>query len=337
MTIPRRLPAIFAVLSLCALFSGSEARAQNPAPQRPALPKGFVAEYDVKYVPDGDEAQALDIYYPETPSDQPLPLLVWVHGGGWSAGSKAQPPYLAQLRRGYVVASVEYRFSQKAKFPAQIQDCQAAIRWLRANARKYSIDPEKIGVGGASAGGHLVALLGTSGGKNVFPKIGGNDDQSDRVQAVCDIFGPTDFWTVIQQAEADPNVKNVFKWNNGDPYSLLIDAKLGEDKEQCDAVSPVNYVSQDNPPFLILHGDHDTLVPYAQSVELEDLLKKAGVEVTLQRLPGAGHGGASFGLPGIAKLANAFFDKHLKGVEAKIEALPAEEVTVPVAKPAEKK
>lgn len=337
MTVSRRLPAIIAVLSLCALLSGSEASAQNPAPQRPALPKGFVAEYDVKYVPDGDEAQALDVYYPVTPSDKPLPLLVWIHGGGWSGGSKAQPPYLGQLRRGYVVASVEYRFSQKAKFPAQIQDCQAAIRWLRANAKKYSIDPDKIGVGGASAGGHLVALLGTSGGKNVFPKIGGNDDQSDRVQAVCDIFGPTDFWTVIKQAEADPNVKNIFKWNNGDPYSLLIDAKLGEDKEQCDAVSPANYVSQDNPPFLILHGDHDTLVPYAQSVELEDLLKKSGVEVTLQRLPGAGHGGASFGLPGLAKLANAFFDKHLMGVEAKIEALPEGEVTVPVAKAAEKK
>lgn len=337
MTVLRRISAIAAVLTLCAFVAGSEARAQNAAPQRPKLPKGFVAKYDVKYVPDGDEAQALDIYYPETPSDKPLPLLVWVHGGGWQGGSKSQMPYLNQLQRGYVVASVEYRFSQKARFPAQIQDCQAAIRWLRANANKYSIDPTKIGVGGASAGGHLVALLGTSGGKNAFPKIGGYVDQSDRVQAVCDIFGPTDFWTVIKQAEADPNVKNVFKWNNGDPYSLLIDAKLGEDKEKCDAVSPVQYVSADNPPFLILHGDHDALVPYAQSVELEELLKKAGVEVTLQRLPGAGHGGPAFTLPAIAKLANAFFDKHLKGVEAKIEALPESAVTVPVAKPAEKK
>ncbi len=103
---------------------------------------------------------------------------------------------------------------------------------------------------------------------------------------------------------------------------------LGEDRAKCDAVSPVHYVSKESPPFLILHGDRDTLVPYAQSEELAELLKKAGVEVTLQRLPGAGHGGPQFNLPAVQKLTTSFFDKHLKGVEAKIEALPAEEVTV---------
>lgn len=311
----------------CGVALVATATAQKQA-QRPMLPKGFVAEYDVKYVPDGDDAQALDIYFPEAAAEKPLPLLIWIHGGGWSGGSKAGMPYMSQLPRGYVAASIEYRFSQKAVFPAQIQDCQAAIRFLRANAKKYSIDPERIGVGGASAGGHLAALVGTSGGKKTFPAIGGNEDQSDRVQAVCDIFGPTNFWTVIKQADEDKNVKNIFKWNNGDPYSRLIAAKLGEDKAKCDAVSPVQYVSKDNPPFLILHGDHDTLVPYAQSVELTDLLTKASVEVTLQKLPGAGHGGASFALPAVAKLTVAFFDKHLKGVEAKIEPLPESEVTV---------
>jgi len=278
----RCIPTGFALLWCLTVIVGSEALAQNTAPQRPTLPKGIVAEYDVKYVAGGDAAQSLDVYFPESPADKPLPLLVWIHGGGWSGGSKTQVPYLYQLPRGYVVASVEYRFSQKAKFPAQIQDCQAAIRWLRANAKKYGIDPSRIGVGGASAGGHLAALVGTSGGQKVFPMIGGNEDQSDRVQAVCDIFGPTNFWTVVTQAEEDKNVKNIFKWNNGDPYSNLIGAKLGEDKEKCDAVSPVRYVSKDNPPFLILHGDRDTLVPYAQSVELNDLLAKQGVEVTLQ-------------------------------------------------------
>lgn len=321
------------VLVLCWVLNDASAiNAQNQAPRRPTLPPGFVAEYDVSYVPDGHEAQALDIYYPESPAKEALPLLVWIHGGGWRAGSKSQVPYFKHLRRGYVVASVEYRFSQVARFPAQIQDCQAAIRWLRAHAEKYSIDPDRIGVGGASAGGHLVALLGTSGGQDAFPKIGRHHDQSDRVQAVCDIFGPTNFWTVIAQAEADPNVKNIFKWNQGDPYSLLIDARLGEDKQQCEAVSPVHYVSKDCPPFLILHGDHDALVPYAQSVELKGLLEQAGVEVTLQRLPGAGHGGPAFNLPAIAKLTDAFFDKHLKGVDAEIRALPADQVTVPQSK-----
>lgn len=328
-----RLFATFLAV-LCSLASFVPAVSAQKQAQRPALPKGFTAEYDVKYVPDGDEAQVLDIYFPETASDKPLPLLVWIHGGGWSAGTKAGMPYLSQLPRGYIAASIEYRFSQKALFPAQIQDCQAAIRFLRANAKKYSIDPSKVGVGGASAGGHLAALVGTSGGQKVFPKIGGNEDQSDQVQAVCDIFGPTNFWTVIKQAEDDKNVKNIFKWNNGDPYSKLIGGKLGEDKDRCEAVSPVKYVTKDSPPFLILHGDHDTLVPYAQSVELQELLTKAGVESTLQKLPGAGHGGAAFALPSLAKLTMNFFDKHLKGVDAKIEALPESEVTVKPAAPA---
>jgi acetyl esterase/lipase len=308
------------------LLAVSEAPAQKPGPKK--LPAGFVAEYGVKYVPNGDAAQELDIYFPEKRAEKPLPLLVWIHGGGWSAGSKSQVPYLDQLPRGYIVASIEYRFSQKATFPAQIQDCQAAIRYLRANAKKYNIDPNRVGVGGASAGGHLAALVGTSGGKKAFPPIGGNEEQSDRVLAVCDIFGPTDFWTVVKQADEDKNVKNIFKWNKGDPYSKLIDAKLGEDKEKCDAVSPAHYVSKESPPFLILHGDRDTLVPYAQSVELADLLAKAGVKLTLQRLPGSGHGGPAFALPAVARLTEAFFDKYLKGVDAKIEALPDDQVTV---------
>lgn len=325
----RLLHQFFFVAGLLALgvSCASRVQAQNNA-NRAKPPQGFVAEYDMQYVPDGDAAQSLDIYYPEQPSEKPLPLLVWIHGGGWQGGSKSQMPYMSLLAKGYVAASIEYRFSQKAKFPAQIQDCQAAIRWLRANAKKYSIDPARVGVGGGSAGGHLAALVGTSGGKKAFPMIGGNEDQSDRVQCVCDIFGPTDFWTVVKQAEEDKNVKNIFKFNAGDPYSNLIDAKLGIDKEKCDAVSPAHYVSKDNPPFLILHGDRDPLVPFAQSVELADLLSKAGVEVTLQRLPGASHGGPAFALPGVRNLTVSFFDKHLRGIDAQIAPLPESEVTL---------
>jgi acetyl esterase/lipase len=319
---------VVVILACCFAPAVPQEAAKKPEPKKTALPVGFVAEYGIKYVPDGDSAQELDIYFPEKRADKPQPLLVWIHGGGWAAGSKAQVPYLNQLPRGYIVASIEYRFSQKAHFPAQIQDCQAAIRWLRGNAKKYNIDPDHIGVGGASAGGHLAALLGTSGGKKAFPPIGGNLDQSDQVQAVCDVFGPTNFWTVVKQADDDKNVKNIFKWNNGDPYSKLIGAKLGQDKDKCDAVSPVHYVSKNSPPFLILHGDRDGLVPYAQSVELADLLTKAGVKVTLQRLPGAGHGGPAFALPAITRLSETFFDKYLKGVDAKIEALPDDQVTV---------
>ena len=315
-------------LCFCSLLlltlSVSSVMAQQDGPK---LPDGFKADLNVAYVADGDEAQVLDVFYPENVSE-PRPLLVWIHGGGWRGGSKNGVPWLHELNRGYVVASVEYRFSQKAIFPAQIDDCLAAIRFLRKNAAKYGIDRRKVGVGGASAGGHLSALVGTSGGTGAFKPVGGHPDVSDGVQAVCDIFGPTDFWTVIQQANDDPNVKNIFNWNNGDPYSLLIGGGLGEDRERCDAVSPVHYVSGKTPPFLILHGDHDTLVPYAQSTELEALLQKNGVEVTLQKLPGAGHGGPAFNLPAVRELTSNFFDRHLKGRDIEIKALPAEAVTV---------
>jgi acetyl esterase/lipase len=330
----RLFPTLLIILACCLVLAVPAAPAEQPQPKGPTVPAGFMAETGIKYVPNGDSAQELDLYFPVKRAEKPQPLLVWIHGGGWRGGSKTPMPYLSQLPRGYIVASIEYRFSQKALFPAQIQDCQAAIRWLRANAKKYNIDADHIGVGGGSAGGHLAALVGTSGGKKAFPPIGGNEDQSDRVQAVCDIFGPADFWTVVKQAEEDKNVKNIFKWNESDPYSQLIGAKLGQDKEKCDAVSPVHYVSKESPPFLILHGDRDALVPYAQSVELADLLGKAGVPVTLQRMPGAGHGGPAFGLPAVVRLTEAFFDKHLKGVEAKIEALPDDQVTVkPVPSP----
>jgi acetyl esterase/lipase len=306
------------LLILCLLTVN--AAAQTPKPFQ--LPAGIKMEKDIAYIEGGDEAQKLDIYLPEIPSEKPRPLIVHIHGGGWRAGSKFPCPVMGLVLKGYAVASVEYRFSQKAVFPAQIQDCQAAIRWLRAHAKQYHFDTERLGVIGGSAGGHLSALVGTSGGKKAFPPIGGHADQSDRVQAVCDIFGPADFTTVMQQAAEDKNVKNIFAFNTpSDPYSGLIGAKL-DDKAKADAVSPVHYVSKDVPPFLILHGTHDTLVPYAQSVQLEASLKAQGVPVWLQTLPGAGHGGPLFSKPAVLQLTQNFFDKHLKGADVPIELIP---------------
>jgi len=311
--------------------NAAPASAARPAAPQPApMPKGFRAERDLQYVPGGEEAQRLDLYLPEQPGAQPWPLVVWIHGGGWRGGSKAGCPALGMVAKGYAVASVEYRFSQKALFPAQIQDCQAALRWLRANRKTYNLDPDHIGVWGSSAGGHLVALLGTSGGKKAFAPIGGNEDQSDRVQAVCDFYGPTDFNLVMQQAAEDRNVTNIFKFNTpSDPYSSLIGVSLGADKEKGEAVSPVHYVSKDSAPILILHGTLDALVPFAQSEELAAALKAQGVEVWLQKLPGAGHGGPAFSKPAATDLIQKFFDRHLKGADVKIELVPEAELTVP--------
>jgi dipeptidyl aminopeptidase/acylaminoacyl peptidase len=143
------------------------------------------------------------------------------------------------------------------------------------------------------------------------------------VQAVCDAFGPADFNTVMSQAAEDKTVKNVFAFNtSNDPYSTLIGVPLGSDQQKGAAVSPVHYISKDNPPFLIMQGTADALVPFAQSVEFYQALRKAGVDVILQRFPGSGHGGPAFALPAAQKLVKAFFDKNLKQLDVKVEPLP---------------
>lgn len=324
------MKSLFLLLTLLAVTLAAQTPKQAPKPF--TLPAGIQMEKDIAYVEGGDEAQRLDLYVPETPSDKPRPLIVHIHGGGWRAGNKFPCPVSAMVLKGYAVASIEYRFSQKAIFPAQIQDCQAAIRWLRAHAKQYHFDPDHLGVVGGSAGGHLSALVGTSGGKKAFPPIGGHLDQSDRVQAVIDIYGPADFTTVVQQAAEDKNAKNIFAFNTPtDPYSSLIGSKL-DDKPKTDAVSPVYHVSKNSPPFLILHGTHDTLVPYAQSVQLEAALKAQGVPVWLQTLPGSGHGGPAFGNPTVIQLMQAFFDKHLKGSDVEIILAPESELALPTSK-----
>lgn len=317
------------LLLLSTLVNGSAGQILADEKPAPKLPAGVRMERDLGYVEGGDESQKLDLYLPQNPVAQPLPLIVHIHGGGWRGGSKFPCPFLGMVNRGYAVASIEYRFSQKAVFPAQIQDCQAAIRWLRGHAEKYGLDAAKVGVIGGSAGGHLSALVGTSGGAKAFPMIGEFQDQSDDVQCVCDIFGPANFATVMQQAADDKNVRNIFQFNSAsDPYALLIGGNLETDREQVAAVSPVHYITADDPPTLILHGTHDALVPYAQSVELAAALKAKGVPVWLQTLPGSGHGGAAFSKPAIITLMSNFFDRHLRGMDVSISLVPESEVAV---------
>lgn len=321
--------AAFAFLAGITLAANSWADTKSmPLPPTVQVAAGIQMVKDVSYIEGGDEAQKLDIYIPTRVPEQPLPLIVHIHGGGWMGGSKFPCPIAQMVTKGYIVASVEYRFSQKAKFPAQIQDCQAAIRWLRAHRETYHIDPMRVGVGGGSAGGHLSALVGTAGGKDAFPKIGGNDDQSDKVLAVCDFYGPKNFSSVSQQIQEDPHVRNIFMLNTpSDPYSELIGTNLS-DKAKTDAVSPIHYVSPDNPPILILHGTHDALVPYAQSEEFAAASKAKGVTVLLQKFPGSGHGGGGFNKPQVGALIQNFFDQYVKGAEVKVELIPEADLAV---------
>lgn len=279
---------------------------------RPRVEEGPISSvrvlWDLEYVPGGHKRNKLDLYLPRQADRQdensgPLPLIVWVHGGAWLGGSKKNCPAIRFVRKGYAVASINYRLSQHAIFPAQIQDCKAAIRWLRANSERYGLDPKRIGVWGSSAGGHLVALLGTAGDVKEFDK-GRNLKFSSRVQAVCDYFGPTDFTRISR-------FPSKIRHDAPDsPESKLIGGPVQENKEACRRVNPITYVTKDDPPFLIVHGDKDQTVPHNQSQLLYEALKKAGVKVKFHTVKGAGHG--RFNSPQVDKMVDDFFDRHLK-------------------------
>jgi acetyl esterase/lipase len=283
---------------------------QNQRPAQPAgppqPPPGVKALRDLEYVPHGHERQKLDLYLPEQPAG-PLPVVVWIHAGGGTSGSKEQPRALYLTTQGYAVVSINHRLLQHAIFPAQLHDGKAAIRWLRAHAKEYRLDPARIGVWGASSGGSLAALLGTTGGvRELEGKEGAHLDQSSRVQAVCDWFGASD---VIALVATSPAFSRVMEQAMGGP--------IAQYKEKALQASPITHVSKDNPPFLIMHGEKDMMVPVAQSQLLADALKGAGVEVTLKIVPGARHGGPAFQTPEMRQMIQDFFDKHLKKATSK--------------------
>jgi acetyl esterase/lipase len=207
--------------------------------------------------------------------------------------------------QGYAVASINYRLSQDAVFPAQIQDCKSAVRYLRANAQKYNLDPNRFAVWGSSAGGHLVAMLGTTGDMNEFD-VGENLSVSSRVQAVVDYFGPTDFLQMEEHRLPNGMVHN----SPDSPESKLIGGNIQDNPEKAAKANPITYITKDDPPFLIIHGDMDPLVPHHQSELLEAALKKAGVPVLFYTVKDGGHGG--FKDPNVPKLTREFFEKHLK-------------------------
>ncbi len=282
---------------LMLLASASLSFAQRSIPR---LPQGVKLHADKAYVENGHERQKLDLYLPEDVKT-PLPTIIWIHGGAWQGGDKRGGPALGYVKQGYAVASINYRYSQQAIYPAQIQDCQTAVRWLRSHAKEYNLDPERFGVWGASAGGHLVALLGTASDAKEFTGKEGASDVSARVQCVVDWFGPTDLVKLGGGRD-----------RGNSPISKLLGGSSQDRLELAKSADPINYVSQDDPPFLIMHGDKDTLVPVNQSELLTESLKAAGVEVTLKVLPGAGHGGGEFTSAESSLAISDFFAKHLK-------------------------
>jgi len=276
------------------------AQGDAPPPSQPArpgaargIPKGVKVLKDLEYARvDGDPLR-LDLYLPETSETKPA-LIVWIHGGAWIKGSKAPINFnfLRLTAEGYAAASIEYRLEGLVSHPKQIHDCKGAIRWLRAHAGEYGYDTTRIGIGGGSAGGHLVLLLGLSGNVEALEgNVGGNLDQSSHVDAVVDLFGPS---ALDRFAEASPQFAQ------------------SKAAELLKSASPLTYLTKDDPPLLIFHGDKDPLVPLSQSEYLHKRYQEAGLESTLHVIKGAGHGGPQFNDDSCYALVKAFFDKHIK-------------------------
>jgi acetyl esterase/lipase len=253
---------------------------------------------NLAYVPNGHERQTLDLYLPEK-GNGPFPLIVWIHGGAWTSGSKDECVPLPWALKGYVVASINYRLSQDATFPAQIEDCKAAVRWLRANAARYKIDRDRVIAWGDSAGGHLAALLGTTGDESEpAPPF-----ESSRVQAVIDWYGRADLSRVC----TDPSMAE-------HAVARMLGGSGPQMAEIARRASPIAHVSPDDPPFLIMHGDRDATVPLQQSEAFASALKHAHVPVTLLILSGVGHGGQEFLHPERVRIIDSFLREYLQPV-----------------------
>lgn len=292
--------ALFVAVAACGTQAGqsAEGRSRGADLRDVDIPRDLV----YKRV-DGRDLK-LDIYSPRSIT-HPLPVVIWIHGHRWSYGNKEQRPPINLMAQGYIVVSIDYRLSGEALFPAAIEDCKAAVRWLRANAATYHIDPDHIGAG-PLCGGHLAALLGTSGSVAELEGAGDNSGFSSRVQAVCEMSAPSDILQLYETASSSND-------GSGRRAKSSVEQFLGGSGERIRAkaiaASPTTYVSKDDAAFLVIHGENDTSIPVSQAEAFVSKLKAAGVDATLEIAKGRGHG---VGAPGYASEIIGFFDKHLK-------------------------
>lgn len=280
---------------------------------QPRGPVPFAAEvdlfHDVKMGTGGGRTLHAEIARPKHPPKTPMPAVIWIHGGGWQEGSHKQNGAAALALFGYFTASIEYRLSGEAAWPAQIEDCKLAVRWLRANAAAYQVDPDRIGVWGMSAGAHLASCLGVFGDTKDLEGHGGDEGVSSRVQAVVSYCGAFD---LTDDRTCNDLMRHL--------CTKLCGGTITAKPEAWRQVSPLLHITPQCPPFLLVHGDKDDVAPIAQSERMEAALRKAGVSVEFIRVRGGGHGmKAPFGQPHaepdletLYKKAAAFFDRHLK-------------------------
>lgn len=266
------------------------------------LPDHIKKIADIEFAKVGDKSLQLDLYLPKNLNEK-VPVIMWVHGGGWLKGSRIKAKGLWLVEHGYAIASVSYRLTTEAIWPAQINDLRSAVRYLRENAEKYNIDGTKIAAWGASAGGHLVAVLGTQD----LPK---DEKVSSRVQAVLDWYGPSDLLSMPPNNVSEKRTPEMVANSNG---AKLLGKTVRDVPDLAKEASAFWNVSKDDPPFLIMHGDQDPGVPVEQSVKLHEKQKEAGAPSELFIVKGAGHGGKLFLSDECNKVVLTFFNKVLKG------------------------
>ena len=245
----------------------------------------------------------LDLYLPPRSTDEPAPVVLWVHGGGWVTGDKRDVPLRWLTSEGYAVASLRYRLLQEAIFPAAVHDVQAAIRFLRGRASELGLDGDRLALAGASAGGHLASLVGlTPDDPTLDGRLGFFPDEPLGVVGVIDIFGPTDMKQIMERLLEHPEFRQT---RRAEALAGLLRAAPGV----FDGLSPVLRVQPEAPPFLIIHGSRDPVVPVEHSRRLHEALRKAGVDSTLDVVEGAGHGGRAFDTAERRQLVVDFLDR----------------------------
>lgn len=302
------LSSFLQLLFFICIIQGSQAQA--PSYVQSIFPAGTITHSNVPYANDTLKRHLLDIYLPQNALNN-TPLIVWIHGGAWMFNDKySDMGYMRNTLKGfidsgYAVASIDYRYSTEAVFPAQIQDCNQALEYLYQHAAQYKLDKNRIALIGFSAGGHLASLTGLSNNnavKEFYPAAG---KPTFKIKCVLDFYGPSDF--VALGSFPDTSVNNA-----ANPVSLLLGALPIDRPDLAKRASPTTYVDKDDPPFLIVQGEKDESVPYTQSKLLSGWLTVTGVKNELIIVPNAPHYGEMFDAAYIRKSVFSFVRNHLQ-------------------------
>lgn len=290
-----------AIIELLAIFELGDAPHRPALDIKPKLPNGVKTIRNIEYAnPGGIRSLLLDLYLPTKDYDKPLPVVMWIHGGGWRKGSKENCPLIWLANEGYAVVSLGYRLIPEAKWPMPLDDSRAAIRFLRSNAAKYKLDPNRIVVAGGSSGGNLASITG------VFDALR-DEAVSSQVQGVIDFYGASDVLTMPPNVPGPDKTDAELAKSNA---ARLIGGIVRDHPDLAKQMSPLYHVSKGDPPFLIIHGDQDKQVPLEQSERLHAKLKEAGVRSTLHVIKGAGHGGKEFDAPEVRKWVLEFLGER---------------------------